>query len=314
MTALLTLVVFFILVVAGFALFTSWTAQRADAALPPPGKFIDIDGSQIHYVEKGSGQPIVMIPGLASQLRHLTYSMVDLLAKDYHVIALDRPGSGNSTRPPRSSASVGAQADVVAKFISKLGLERPLIVGHSMGGAIALAVALEHPELVKGLVLIAPLSQVENEPPDVLKPLVIRSPFVRHAVAWTVATPLAIINKDATFAELFSPDEPVRDFMTTGGAMLGLRPQSFITASEDIVSLEDDFDYLASLVARYPSITMPTAILYGRGDRILDYRKHGELTASQIPGARLELVDGGHMLPLTMPERAVEMIRQVMSA
>jgi pimeloyl-ACP methyl ester carboxylesterase len=101
--------------------------------------------------------------------------------------------------------------------------------------------------------------------------------------------------------------------MTTGGAMLGLRPQSFITASEDLVSLEDDFDYLASLVARYPSITMPTAILYGRGDRILNYRKHGELTASQIPSARLELVDGGHMLPLTMPERAAELVRQTMS-
>ena len=78
MTALLTLVVFFILVIAGFALFTSWTAQRVDAALPPPGKFIDIDGSRIHYVESGSGQPILMIPGLGAQLRHLTYSMVDM--------------------------------------------------------------------------------------------------------------------------------------------------------------------------------------------------------------------------------------------
>ena len=313
MTALLTLVVFFILVIAGFALFTSWTAQRVDAALPPPGKFIDIDGSRIHYVESGSGQPILMIPGLGAQLRHLTYSMVDMLAKDFRVIAIDRPGAGNSTRPPRSSASVGTQADVVAKFIERMSLERPLIVGHSMGGAIALALALEHPELVRGLVLIAPLTQVEHEPPEILKPLVIRSNFVRHAVAWTVATPLAIINKDATLTDLFSPEEPVKDFATTGGALLGLRPQSFIAASEDIVSLEDDFEYLASLVARYPSIAMPTSILYGRGDRILDYKKHGELTASQIPGATLELVDGGHMLPLTMPERAVDLIRQTMS-
>jgi len=313
MTALLTLVVFFILVIAGFALFTSWTAQRVDAALPPPGKFIDIDGSRIHYVESGSGQPILMIPGLGAQLRHLTYSMVDMLAKDYRVIAIDRPGAGNSTRPSGSSASVGTQADVVAKFIERMGLERPLIVGHSMGGAIALAVALEHPELARGLVLIAPLTQVEHEPPEILKPLVIRSNFVRHAVAWTVATPLAIINKDATLTDLFSPEEPVKDFATTGGALLGLRPQSFIAASEDIVSLEDDFEYLASLVARYPSISMPTSILYGRGDRILNYKKHGELTASQIPGATLELVDGGHMLPLTMPERAVELIRQAMS-
>ena len=119
---------------------------------------------------------------------------------------------------------------------------------------------------------------------------------------------------DLVPADLFGPEEPVRDFATTGGALLGLRPQSFISASEDIVSLENDFEYLASLVARYPSISMPTSILYGRGDRVLNYKKHGELTASQIPGAKLELVDGGHMLPMTMPERAVELVRQTMSA
>jgi len=311
--AVVTLVVFFILVITGFALFTAWTAQRIDAALPPPGKFIDIGGSQIHYVEKGSGPPILMIPGLGAQLRHLTHSMVDILAKDFRVIAIDRPGAGNSTRAPGLSASLEAQADIVAKLIQKLDLDRPLLVGHSMGGAISLSVALDHPELVRGLVLIAPFTQVEHEPPEVLKPLMIRSPFLRHAVAWTFATPLAIINKDATLAALFAPEEPVSDFATKGGALLGLRPQSFVAASEDIVALEQHFESFAAMVARYPTLSLPTWIIYGRGDRILDYKKHGELTASQIPEARLELVDGGHMLPLTMPELASDIVRQTMA-
>lgn len=313
-TALLTVVVFVVLVFSSFALFTAWTAQRVDAALPPPGKFIDIDGSRIHYVDKGSGEPILMIHGLGAQLRHLTYSMVDLLAKDYRVIAFDRPGAGNSSRAKGASASFAAQADLVARFIQKLELERPLLVGHSMGGAIALAIALDHPDLVRGLVLIAPFTQVEHEPPEVLKPLLIRSPVVRQAIAWTVATPLAIINKDATLASLFGPEQPVKDFATSGGALLSLRPQSFISASEDIVAIEEEFEYISGMVSRYPSMTTPTWILYGKGDRVLDYRRHGELTASQIPEARLDLVEGGHMLPLTMPERAAEIIRQTMSA
>jgi len=314
MTAVLTAVAVVVLIFSGFALFTAWTAQRVDAALPPPGKFIEIDGSRIHYVDKGSGDPILMIHGLGAQLRHLTHSMVDMLAKDYRVIAIDRPGAGNSTRAKGSSAALSAQADIVGRFIRALSLENPLLVGHSMGGAVSLAVALDHPDLVRALVLIAPFTQVEYEPPEVLKPLMIRSPVVRHAVAWTVATPLAIINKDMMLAALFAPEQPVSDFATNGGALLGLRPQSFIGASEEIVALEDEFEYMTEMVSRYPSMTTPTWILYGKGDRILDYRRHGELTASQIPEARLELVDGGHMLPLTMPERAADIIRQTMAA
>jgi len=313
-TAVVTLVVFFILVITGFALFTSLTAQRVDTALPPPGKFIDIDGSRIHYVDKGSGTPILMIHGLGAQLRNLTHSMADRLAKDFRIIALDLPGCGNSTRAPGSSASLGAQADIVAKLIRKLDLERPLLVGHSMGGAVSLSVALDHPDLVRGLVLIAPLTQVEHEPPEVLKPLLIRSPLMRHAVAWTFATPLAIINKDTMLAALFGPEEPVSDFATTGGALLGLRPQSFISASENIVALEDYFESFSAMVARYPSLNLPVSILYGTGDRILDYKKHGELTATQIPGAHLELVEGGHMLPLTVPDLAVDLVRRTMAS
>ncbi|HZJ01775.1 MAG TPA: hypothetical protein VFD22_14025, partial [Gemmatimonadaceae bacterium] len=63
MTAVLTAVAVVVLIFSGFALFTAWTAQRVDAALPPPGKFIEIDGSRIHYVDKGSGDPILMIHG-----------------------------------------------------------------------------------------------------------------------------------------------------------------------------------------------------------------------------------------------------------
>ncbi len=314
MAALVTAVVFIVLIFSGFALFTAWTALRVDAALPPPGKFIDIDGSRIHYVDSGSGDPILMIHGLGAQLRHLTHSMVGLLAHDYRVIAIDRPGAGNSTRARGSSAALSTQADVVVKLIQKLELERPLLVGHSMGGAVSLAVALDHPDLVRGLVLIAPFTQVEHEPPEVLKPLMIRSPAMRHAIAWTVATPLAIINKEMMLTTLFAPEQPVSDFATNGGALLGLRPQSFIGASEEIVALEEQFEYMSEMVSRYPSMTTPTWILYGKGDRILDYRRHGELTASQIPEARLDLVDGGHMLPLTMPERAADIIRQTMAA
>jgi pimeloyl-ACP methyl ester carboxylesterase len=259
-------------------------------------------------VDKGSGPPLVLIHGLGGTLRHFTYAMMDLLVADHRVVMIDRPGSGYSTRSAGTSARFSAQADAIAAVIRALDLRRPVLVGHSLGGAVSLAVALRHPELVSGLALIAPLTQVEDEPPAVFERLAIASPFARRLVAWTVATPLAIRGSRAVVAAIFAPEAVPADFATAGGGLLSLRPLAFHETSSDLVAVNDD---LPGMVARYGEVRLPVAVLFGRDDSILQPSRHGELTAGAIPGATMEVVDGGHMLPFTAPARCAEFVRRV---
>ena len=99
-----------------------------------------------------------------------------------------------------------------------------------------------------------------------------------------------------------------RDYATAGGGLLALRPKSFRTASEDLVALEGA---LPALVGHYAELRLSVGIFYGTGDRVLDHRLYGIAVASKIPGAELELTEGGHMLPLTAPDRSAAFVRGV---
>lgn len=180
-------------VLAALALFSAYVARRVTRAFPPEGRFVDIGGDRIHYVEYGNGPPIVFVHGLAGQWRNFAYLPLTRLAQQHRVILLDRPGAGRSLRGAASQANVFAQARTVAAFIDALKLDKPVLVGHSLGGAIALAVGLNHADRVSRLALIAPLSHEQTEPPAPFKPLMLPSPLVRRFVSWTFAIPLTIL-------------------------------------------------------------------------------------------------------------------------
>jgi pimeloyl-ACP methyl ester carboxylesterase len=293
----------------GLAAFSSATARKIEKAVPRDGELIEVGGETLHYVDSGSGRPIVMIHGLGGQLRNFGRPMVDDLARDYRVIRVDRPGSGYSPRSAGTSARLRVQAETVAEFIRILKLERPLIVGHSLGGALALALALNHPDVVGGLALVAPLTQVQeiDDVPPVFKPLVIRSPALRRTVAWTLATPMGMRKAEEALREVFAPEPVPADFGTEGGGLLAMRPSNFYASSSDLVDLEGE---LEGMVGRYPTLPVPVSILYAPGDNLLDFKLHGERTASEIPGAEIELVEGGHMLPFTQPELTAAFVRR----
>src|ERR1700704_3548021 len=137
---LLTIVIVLAAVVAGLVRFPARPARKSGAALPPRGQFMEIDGQRIHYIDRGSGPAIVMIHGLGGNLHHFNYALVERLAGEFRVIAVDRPGSGYSTRPKHASAALGAQAATLASLIRTLQLEKPLLVGHSLGGALVLTI------------------------------------------------------------------------------------------------------------------------------------------------------------------------------
>jgi pimeloyl-ACP methyl ester carboxylesterase len=309
MSILLTLVLI-AFTIAGLILFAANTARKVEAAVPPCGQFVEIDGQRLHYIDTGGpGPAVVLIHGLGGTLWHFTYALVGKLSGEFRIIAVDRPGSGYSTRPNDVSARLGVQADTLAKFMRKLGLKDPLLVGHSLGGALALAIALDHPDCAGAVALIAPLTQAQGGVPEPFQGLVIHSPLMRKIIAWTLAIPMSIQNAPKLLKVVFGPDAVPADFPMRGGGMLGLRPNSFYNTSSDAVSVIED---LPGMTSRYSELTVPLGMLFGRSDLVLDYRIHGETMKEQCPALDLVLMDGrGHMLPLTESDATADLIRHV---
>jgi pimeloyl-ACP methyl ester carboxylesterase len=294
------------LVLLALVVFTFVVASRVTRALPPRGGFVDLGSARLHYVEKGEGPAIVMIHGLGGQTGNFEHSLVERLSDTFRVVLVDRPGSGHSTRRPGEAVSLPAQAAAIAALIERLGLERPLVVGHSLGGGVALALALDHPRAVGGLALLSPLTHMPDEVPKALGKLALRSPLARRLVAWTIATPLGLRGGRRTLDMVFAPDVPPEDFGLKAGGLMALRPASFVSASADLVALEAE---LPRLMARYEELAVPVAILFGRGDTILDPELHGRRMLAAHPATRLDLVEGGHMLLVSQPDLVADWIR-----
>lgn len=291
------------LVIAAPIVFTFFIARRVTRAFAPEGKFVDVDGDRVHYVERGDGPAIVFVHGLYGNLRNFAYLDFERLARSHRVILIDRPGAGRSMRGAQSLANIYAQARMVAQCIEALGLDKPVLVGHSLGGAIALAVGLNHPQAIRRLALIAPLTHAESAPPGAFKGLVLPSSLVRRLVSWTLAIPMSIVTARKATDAVFAPESMPKDFPFKGGGLLGLRPHVFYAASSDLVSAPQD---LPDMERRYASMTVPVDVLYGRGDKILNVKRQGEALKQKLDRVNLRVVEGGHMLPVTQPALTTE--------
>lgn len=289
---------------AGLAAFSRLAAHRIERRIPADGSFVVIDGVRLHYTDRGHGPAIVMIHGLGGQMRNFSYALEDLLVADHRVILVDRPGAGYSAAAP--SAAIPAQATFIAGLIDRLELDRPLVVGHSLGGAVALALALDHPDKVGGLALVSPLTQPQEKVPPAFRGIAIRSPAVRRAVALTLAMPIGLLSGSKGAVAVFAPEAVPPDFALRGGAQLVLRPGAFDAASADLAAARAD---MAALAARYAGLAVPVAILFGREDAILDPEVHGRRIAAEVPRVELTLIEGGHMIPITAAETVAAWIR-----
>jgi pimeloyl-ACP methyl ester carboxylesterase len=299
-----------VLLTAGyFAFLTRRIAARAERLVPPRGKFVDVGGSRIHYVEQGEGRPILFIHGLGAYLHHFRHPLFADFGDGYRLIAIDRAGSGYSTRAKGLTGRLPEQAGQVAALIDALGLEKPLLVGHSLGGAIALATALDYPEKISGLALIAPYTHHETEVPPEFAGLKIRSPLLRRVISSTIALPLAIRHRQATLDFVFGPQQAPPDYAVEGGALSGLRPGHFYATATDYVAVDED---LPKLQTRYGELKMPVGILFGTEDRVLNYERQGLKMQGKIEGLELEIIQGvGHMPQYAVTDRVISFIKRM---
>lgn len=293
-------------------LWTRRLTRKGFEAVPQMGQVVQVRGGSIHYVERGdpANQTIVMIHGLSGQLQHFTYALIDELAGDYHVVAVDRPGCGYSTRDRPELATLPEQARMIQEFLEAKGITNAILVGHSLGGAVSLAMALDYPDHTAGLALLAPLTQQMPAPPQVFKPLEIRTTWLRNLIGNTIAVPLAAKTAPHVIGAVFDPEPAPADFLDRAGGALGLRPSAFITASQDVVGVDAS---IADQCRRYPGLSVPGGILYGTQDAILSASQHGAPMTEF--GLTYEEIDGhGHMILITIPDTCAAFIRRIAEA
>ena len=302
-------VILVLLLIISCALFTTIISHKIKRSIPKFGKITQLEDAEIHWYDSGQGRPIIMLHGLGGNLRNFTYALTERLDDDFRVIAIDRAGSGWSRRSKPVIATLQEQARILSEFIEQERIEKPLIVGHSLGGAIALAFALEHRKQISGLALICPATQPVDRVPDIFRFLNITSPALRIFVAYTFSSFIGILTRKNTFQIAFAP-EPISDnFSIEGGGDLALSSRAFIKTSEDLIFALSSAPLLAG---REKELDVPTAILFGEQDKILDVKLHGQKFA-ELSGAKLKILNGkGHMLPLTQPDECSNFIRGMM--
>ena len=127
---------------AATALLVRRAARRAELRHPATGRFVDVDGVRLHYIERGEGEPVVLLHGNGTYARDfIGCGLMDQLAQRYRVIAFDRPGFGYSQRPRLKIWTPQAQARLLQNAFARLGIDRPVLVGHSWATQVALAMA-----------------------------------------------------------------------------------------------------------------------------------------------------------------------------
>jgi pimeloyl-ACP methyl ester carboxylesterase len=288
------------------AVYTRATTSRIERDVPADGRFIDVAGARIHYVDRGTGPTIVMLHGLGAQLRNFSYGVADALADTYRIVLVDRPGSGYSV-PTGEQPGILGQSAVVAAFIEQLALDHPpLLVGHSLAGAVALGVATHHPGSVAGLALLAPMTQPPQAMPAAVANAIENHGTTRALLANMLGTVISRAAFGVRWSKIFAPDPVPADFATRGGGALGDRPVAVNAAMVELASADSD---LAAIGSRFADLTIPVAMLYGRDDQVIAPAIDGNRAVAAIPGATIYMTDGGHMLPVARPEASAAFIR-----
>jgi pimeloyl-ACP methyl ester carboxylesterase len=283
----------------------AWHEARAVAEYPPLGQFVTVDGKRLHLLQTGEGPDIVLIHGASGNMRDFTHDLVPRLAERYRVTVVDRPGLGHSDRLDRDGATIFEQADVLVRAVAELGVERPLVLGHSYGGAVALAWATRHPEATAGLILLAAASNPWDTPLSTYY-RVLSSP-----VGQVVATPLLTawvpdhVVTD-TIASIFEPQPTPEGYADYIGAGLTLQRRAL---RENALQRAGILEEITQMVPDYAGIDMPVEVLHGDADTIVWLAIHSEPLARQIDGANLVVMEGvGHSPHHAEPETVVAAI------
>lgn len=279
---------------AGAAYVVQERTREAEFVNPPTGGFLHVDGIRLHYVERGQGQPLVLLHGNGSMVQDFASSgLIDLAAQRYRVIAIDRPGYGYSERPRTTIWTPQAQAKLLHHALRQLGVEQPIVLGHSWGTLVAVALALDFPDDVKSLVLLSgyyyPTARADvvlMSPPAI--------PIIGDLMRYTMSPLLARAMWPLMLRRMFSPAAVPERFNKEFTTWLALRPSQLrAAAAESALMIPAAY----TLRHRYHELTMPVEIMAGGDDAHVKTHEQSEQLHHALPHSTLHVAPGvGHML------------------
>ncbi|MFB9150521.1 alpha/beta fold hydrolase [Roseovarius ramblicola] len=287
-----------LLTAAALAALTLWKARvheaRAEAEWPPQGQFVTVEGTRVHAVVMGPGDApdLVLIHGASGNTRDMTFDLAPALAGAFRVIVFDRPGLGHGERIGRGGATITQQAALLQQAAAKLGADRPVVLGHSYGGAVALAWAVTRPDALSALVSVAGAAKPWD---SALPPLY---KVLSHPVLGPLAAPVLTAwvpdsYVETAVSEIFAPQDPPEGYLSHVGTGLTLRRETLRENARQRAGL---LAQIEALHTRYAEIEVPAEIVHGTADTTVGLSIHARPLAAEVPGATLTSLDGiGHM-------------------
>ncbi|PNG27327.1 alpha/beta fold hydrolase [Methylocella silvestris] len=267
----------------GMALFAREQTKVAERRHPPEGEFLDVEGVRLHYLERGAGEPLILLHGNGTQVEDFeTSGLLDLAAKNYRVIAFDRPGFGHSSRPRGTIWTPAAQADLIHEAMIQLGVEHATVLGHSLGASIAVALALRHPASVKKLVLVSGYFYPTDRFDAALQ-FVGALPIVGDVMRYTISPLLARLAWGGVMKKIFAPADVSKSFSAAIKEM-ALRPSQLRASSADSALMIPN---AIATQKSYGDLAMPVSIVVGGNDRLIkpdsqSLRLHHDIAGSEL--------------------------------
>jgi pimeloyl-ACP methyl ester carboxylesterase len=282
----------------GFGAATTHITRQAEQDFPATGRFIEAGGIRQHVIERGDGPALVMIHGAYGAAADFEVSLMPQTARQYRSIAVDRPGHGYTQAGDEAANTLpDAQARLLHAALQAIDVQKPILLGFSYGGAVALSYALQYPDEVAALVLVSPATHPwrRNAP---LPFGVADAPLVGPVLKHTIVAPVGMMLKDTAVASIFAPDAVPQSF-TSAPVALGLRPNDYAATAREIRALDA---FLRQQVPQYPGLRMPVAIVVNDADTSVWSTVHGRPLASVLRDVELVVTDGGgHPLHFSRP-------------
>ncbi len=286
------------LIVLAIGLYPFVYSGSAEKRFPPIGRIIPVSGGNAHVWEAGpaGGAPVLFIHGASSNVREWAFWLVpqmNKVAPELRALTIDRPGHGHSDRV-KGAEQLAVQARFMAEILAR---EAPgmkaVVVGHSYGGAVALRLAIDRPDLVKGVVLLSPASH-PYPGPNAWYVRAANHPIFGRLFAWAAVPALGPAGAKGGTDSVFAPQPAPEGYSERLGLPLLFRPSNFAANAADIGATKQEF---AAQKPLYPGITARVVIFSTDTDKVLLPRLHAEALAREIPGARLVVVEGGGHMP-----------------
>lgn len=280
-------------------LYVRAKTRQAESDNPPTGQFVEVDGVRLHYTVHGDGPPLVMLHG--NGVTHSdfdTSGLTEHLARQHTLYLFDRPGFGYSDRPRSTVWTPKAQAELIYRALQKLQVERPVVLGHSWGTMVAVAMGLAHPDYVRGLVLLSGYyyPNVRLDAPLMSPPAI---PVIGDLLRYTLSPLLGRLMWPAIVKHMFSP-APVPERFRELPVWMMLRPSQLRAgAAESALMIPS----AAMLRKHYPELAMPVAIIAGSADKVIDPADNSARLHGEVLRSTLQITPGvGHMVHYTHPE------------